>query len=397
MTRFEKKLFATNIIIYILFTVFSYSYVDLNLTLSRSPIVLSIINMLQSLGYYNRPIATTIYILLICIAFIIYVINISLFAKSKIGVKYLFGTTMANTLVLFFAYPFLSYDIFNYIFDAKIITFYHLSPYTHKALDFPGDDWIRFMRWTHRYSPYGPLWLAYSVIPSTLAFGKFLLNFFFFKFFIGSFHIINSFIIYNISKNSKLKKPLVATAFYALNPLFLIEGIANSHNDIVFAAFILSSIYLLEKNKKIYSMGALIFGALLKYISTLNLPWMIVSYFYKISQKSLIILNLVTLVLFTIIFSTIKITVPFISTGSTQVQFQPWYLFWTIPLVALTGNKRLMFLSIAICFGAMLRYVPYLYNGDWSQSGTITFMKVITFLPAIILIPLIAVSKFKKR
>ncbi len=103
------------------------------------------------------------------------------------------------------------------------------------------------------------------------------------------------------------------------------------------------------------------------------------------------------LLLFTIFVSTFPLTMPFIPKGSTQVQFQPWYLFWTIPIVALTGNKRLVFISIAICFGAMLRYVPYLYNGDWSQHGTIEFMKVITFLPAIILFPLIIVYRFTRK
>lgn len=394
MTRLEKKLLAINALIYILFLFFSYSYVDLNLTLSQSPIIVSAINTLQGLGYYNRPIATVIYIFLLVTAFSFYLINIKLFAKSKIGVKYLATTTIVNTFILFFAYPFLSYDVFNYIFDAKILLYYHLSPYTHKALDFPADDWIRFMRWTHRYSPYGPLWLGYSLVPAVLGMGKFILNLLFFKLFIGSFHLVNSFIIYKISKSNKSENPLFTTAFYALNPVFLIEGIVNSHNDIVFTAFILSSIYFLSNNKKSHAIGALISGTLLKYISILNLPWIIISYFYKMSQKSIIFLNLLTLAAFTIIFSTVKITVPFISSGSTQVQFQPWYLFWTIPIVALTGNQRLMFLSIAVCFGAMLRYTPYLYNGDWSQPGTIIFMQAVTVIPATITALFFIIKKY---
>ncbi len=395
MTNLEKKLLAVNALIYTLFLVFSYCYVDLNLTLSKSPVILSVINSLQGLGYYNRPIATAIYIVLVIIAFSFFALNLSLFAKTKIGIKYLISTTMLNTFILFFAYPFLSYDVFNYIFYTKIILHYHLSPYTHKALDFPGDDWIRFMRWTHSYSPYGPLWLGYSLIPAMLGFGKFVVTLLFFKLFIGSFHLANSFIIYKILQRSKSENPLFATSFYALNPVFLIEGIANSHNDIVFAAFILSSIYLFIKNKKIHSISTLIVGALLKYISILNLPWLIISYLRKIPSKSIIVLNLVTLTVFTIIFSTIKITVPLISSGSTQVQFQPWYLFWTIPIVALTGNKRLMLLSISICFGAMLRYIPYLYNGDWSQPGTIIFMTLAILVPTFMSILFLIVKKLK--
>lgn len=386
MTRLEIKLFGVNASIYLLFLFFSYSYVDLNLTLSKSPITLSVINTLQDLGYHNRPTATLIYIFLLTLAFAFYVVNINLFAKSKIGVKYLVTTTIANTFILVFAYPFLSYDVFNYIFDAKIILHYHLSPYTHKALDFPADDWIRFMRWTHRYSPYGPLWLGYTLIPAVLGAGKFILTLLFFKLFIGVFHLANSLIIYKISKANKSNSPHLATAFYALNPVFLIEGVVNSHNDIVFATFILGSLYFLVSHKKWHTISFLMLGAFLKYITILNLPWIVISNFFKMSQKSVIILNLLTLAVFTIVFSTVKINVPFISPGATQVQFQPWYLFWTVPVVALTGSRRLMFLSIAISLGAMLRYLPYLYYGDWSQAGTIIFMTLITIVPAFALI-----------
>lgn len=398
MTSSEKALIFFGILLYFLLAIFSYAYVDLNLTLNQSRLALSFISSLQTLGYYNRPLSTTFFILLIIFLFSFFIVNLILASKNKLTIKYIFTITVLLTAILVFAYPFLSSDIFNYMFDAKILLHYHLSPYTHKALDFPTDDWIRFMRWTHRYSPYGPLWLVYSLIPAALGLGKFILTLFFFKIFIGIFHLINSFLIYKITQNNKSKNPLFSTAFYALNPLFLIEGIANSHNDIVLAAFILGSIYFLSNNKrKSYAAGSIILGTFLKYVPILNLSWIIIGYFYKMSQKSFIFLNLLTLAVFTIIFSTFKITVPFISSGATQVQFQPWYLFWAIPIVALIGNRRLAFISIAICLGAMLRYIPYLYNGDWSQPGTIRFMEVITFLPAIILFPLFILHKFVRK
>jgi len=67
---------------------------------------------------------------------------------------------------LLFSYPFLSHDLFNYLFDAKIVTFYHQNPYILKALDFPSDPWLRFMHWTHRTYPYGPSFLFLTLVPS---------------------------------------------------------------------------------------------------------------------------------------------------------------------------------------------------------------------------------------
>ena len=89
------------------------------------------------------------------------------------------------------------------------------------------------------------------------------------------------------------------------------------------------------------------------------------------------------MIVFTFFYSSIKISAPFIPLGSTQVQFQPWYLFWTIPLVVLIPRITLLMLAAAVCFGASLRYLPYLYYGDWSHPGTTIFMQSIVILPSI--------------
>lgn len=396
MSRLEKLLLSINFLIYALLTVFSYSYVDLNLTLSQNPLVLKFTALMQQLGYYNRPQATIIYTAFIVGAFSFFIFNLWLFYKSKVSTKYLFVSVISNTIVLIFAYPFLSYDIFNYMFDAKIIYKYHSSPYTHKPLDFPQDTWLRFMHWVHRFSPYGPLWLATSLIPTVLGFGKFILTLFTFKIFIGSFHLINSFLIYKTLQKIQPKFAEFATAAYALNPTFLIEGIANAHNDVVLASFLLMSIYFAVYSKKSLSFLAIIIGTLLKYIAILNLPYLVWYFFKRKKTEELVILYLLTMGAFTYLFSSFTITVPFVSSGSTQVQFQPWYLFWTIPLISLVPKKGLVIVAIAVCFGASLRYLPYLYYGDWSQLGTTSFMTKITIIPALIAVFVIAAKSLTK-
>ena len=341
---------------------------------------------MQQLGYYNRPIATSIYILFLSIAFSFFAVNLWLLHKSRIGEKYLKCSVVLNTLILIFAYPYLSSDLFNYIFDAKIIVNYHASPYTHRPLDFAGDEWLRFMRWVHRYSPYGPLWLLLSTIPAALGFGKFILNFLAFKIFIGLFHLFNSYLIFNILKKIDKKNILLGTAFYALNPLFLIEGVANAHNDVVLTSFLILIIYFYVKNNKVKSFVLLILGTLIKYIPILNLPWLILATLEKkkVNYEKIIFLSLATMAIFTFIFSTFSIKVPFVLAGSTQVQFQPWYLFWTLPYIALIPKRSLSILGILVSIGASLRYLPFLYYGDWSHPGTINFMQLVTVAPLLI-------------
>ena len=203
MSKLEKFLLLVNATIYVCVAIFSFAYVDLNLTLSKNPNLLGFVNSMQYLGYYNRPQANLIYIVMIVATHGFFLANLILFLKRKISKKYLFFSSVINIVILIFAYPYLSSDIFNYMFDARIIFHYHLSPYTHKALDFPNDDWIRFMRWTHRYSPYGPAWLLLSLVPYVLGVGKFTLTLLAFKAFISAFHLANIYLIYQTLKPKK--------------------------------------------------------------------------------------------------------------------------------------------------------------------------------------------------
>src|SRR3990167_10802045 len=326
MSGLEKILLTVNVILYVFLAVFSYAYVDLNLTLAQNSQLLSFVGLMQQLGYYHRPQATLIYLILIIFTFSFFIFNLCFFYKSKVSLNYLKASTIINTLILIFAYPFLSSDLFNYLFDAKIILNYHSSPYTNRPLDFPQDEWLRFMRWTHRYSPYGPLWLALSLIPAAAGFGKFVLNFLIFKIFIALFHLLNAYLIWKILGKINTKMSTFGTAFYALNPLFLIEGAANAHNDVVLASFMLASVYFVVAGKTLWSYLLLFSGTLVKYIPILNLPWLIyiTSSKKKKSVDQLILLNLITMAVFTYLFSSFRITVPFVSSGATQVQFQPW-------------------------------------------------------------------------
>ena len=385
MEKRQHVLLTINVLLYLFLAVFSYSYVDLNLTLSQNPAINEFIKSMQQLGYFNRPTATLIYIAFLTIAFSFFIYNLWLFKKEKVGLAYLKKSTIVSVIILIFAYPFLSSDLFNYLFDARIILKYHVSPYDYRAIDFPNDDWVRFMRWIHRYSPYGPLWLLMSLIPAVLSFGKFIINLFAFKITIGFFHLINTLIIYKILAKINPKNALFQTAFYALNPLFLIEAVANAHNDVVLTASLLMTIYFVAIAKNRLSYLALFAGALIKYISILNLPWLILlTIFKKININSFILANLATMAFFTYVYSSFGITVPFVSATATQIQFQPWYLFWTLPLVALIPNLKLMTISIFLTLGASLRYLPFLYHGDWSQPGTVNFMQLVTILPPVL-------------
>src|SRR3989344_7264882 len=145
------KLLGTFYVLTIIFLfLYSFTQVDLNLTLSQFSLWQITQKFFQQIGYFNRPLSTTFYILIIFLLFGFYFFFLSLASKNKIRKNKIWFLTIVSTIILSFSYNAFSYDLFNYMFDAKIITHYGQNPYLHKALDFSTDPMLNFMRWTHR-------------------------------------------------------------------------------------------------------------------------------------------------------------------------------------------------------------------------------------------------------
>ena len=157
-----KLIFFLLLVTCSLLLVYSFSQVDLNLTLSSNPTYQTFQSNLTWLGYFRRPLSTAVYVILISLFLISYL----LILNSKFSIRQLWLLILLAVVILLPSYPAFSHDIFNYLFDARIVTKYGLSPWDYKALDFPADPWIRFMRWTHRSSVYPPIWIGLSLIPS---------------------------------------------------------------------------------------------------------------------------------------------------------------------------------------------------------------------------------------
>ena len=175
--------FAAYSFVFVILGLFFYSFtqVDLSLTLSQASIFQTVEKSFQQIGYFNRPLSAGLYLLFLILMFSYYVYFLYLAYKKRIATKDIFIIITLTGIFLTFSYNAFSYDLFNYIFDAKIITFYHKSPYIYKALDFPVDPMLSFMHWTHRYYPYGPFWLVLTAPLSYAGANIFLLTFFIFK------------------------------------------------------------------------------------------------------------------------------------------------------------------------------------------------------------------------
>lgn len=331
---------------------YSFTQVDLSLTLSQLSIWQVIQRSFQQIGYFNRPLSTFIFLVIVGIMFALYSITLIQIKKKKISRKYLFATTLAISGILFFSYNAFSYDLFNYMFDAKIFTHYFQNPYFHKALDFPQDPMLSFMHWTHRTYPYGPTWLLVTIPMSFIGFGYFLLTFYLFKLLSVFAFIMSSFLIERIAKRIGIDA-LFAVAVFALNPLVIIESLVSSHNDIVMVAFALLSLFAFLEGKIAKSIFWLIASVGVKFATIFMLPAFFAKKVLNIDNtKFFITLSLSMFI--ALVFATYRTT------------FQPWYPLFVLPFTAFISEKKYVLIpTFVISATSLLQYVPYLYLGNW--------------------------------
>lgn len=343
---------------YVLLAIYSFSHLDLNLTLSTNPIYQSFQKQLTYLGYFNRPLSTIIYLSLIFLLTTCYLILTTLAKKNLISHRQTWLTIFLITLILLFSYPAFSHDIFNYMFDARIVTKYGLSPWEYKALDFPVDTWTRFMRWTHRPSVYPPVWIGISLLPSLLGFGKFTLTLGLFKLFAAAAYLGCCKLI------SKLNQK--ALVLFAFNPLVIIETLVNGHMEIIMVFFGLLAIYLTLQHRRFLSWVSFIGSVGIKYMTVYLTP---------------ILLKGDKWLRRTVWLGLILTTVWIIYYG-----FQPWYGLWILPFAYLLPIKSwevklLTLFSLAAPFWNL----PLVSFGDFRLPDPTNRLFIYVFMPFIFL------------
>ena len=329
-----------------------FSQIDLNLTLWGNPVYQSFQNHMIYLGYFNRPLSFWIFISLVVCFFACYIFFLKLALGKKISEGKVLFLILFSSGLLFFSYPAFSSDIFNYMFDARIVTKYHLNPYEYKPLDFSSDLWLRFMRWTHRTYPYGPLWLILTVPLSLLGMEKFVLTLLLFKFSFFLLHLSNTFLIYKIVKGMKKDLAFFSSLFYALNPLILIESVTSPHNDSIMLTLLLLSFYFINKKKNIISLAFLFLSGAVKFSTWILAPLFI----FKLFRKNLVYISALALI------------IPLIVQIVNREPY-PWYFVPLLGIISLFTNYfYLQVAAIVFSFMEVFQYAPYLLLGVYTTE-----------------------------
>lgn len=327
---------------------FSYTQVDLNLTLSRASVVQTMQKAFQYVGYYQRPTATILYSAILIGLFGLYGAILIQAKKGVLKVRTVWYLIFSIAGILVLAYPAaFSYDFFNYLFTAKTVLVYHQNPYTVTPLQFAAiDPWTNFMRWTHLSSAYTPFWIVLSLVPYLFGLGYFISVLFSMKFMIAGFYLLACWGLVKAMEVIAPKQKIYGLVIFALNPLILIESLVSGHNDIVLAAFAFLAVSMLVRKAN----GAAWIFLALSVASKLMTLVLVPVFWLKRTKEWMLGAMLLGLLLVLV-----------------RREFLPWYWVWIMPFVALNAQyRKLVAFSAVVSFGLVASYAPYFFFGEYS-------------------------------
>lgn len=397
---FNKLLFSY-LLLFLLWSLFSFVFTDPNLILISNKYFIDYQNFLWQNILANSNLRVGLYFILIISLIINYVYLIKFWPKKfNLFNKKLIFFIMGIFLTLIISYNALSHDVFNYIFNARMLIKYGANPHLAVAQQFSNDPWVRFMHNIHTPAPYGQAWTLVSIIPYLLGLGKFLLSWLSFKTFALLGMIISYFCLKNLLNNEANKNTNLALLF--LNPLILLETISNAHNDWwmmwpVLASFILINQFKSNKKFKLLYLTAIfilmVFSIFTKFASLLAIPFLLY-YLFKNKINTLKFfknkyLSKIKVFIDNYFWDLLSISffLPLFTERSQR--FLSWYLIWPMTFLPLLKSQWWKNTLIIFSFSALLsylvdiNYVPWLYF-DQALPNILLIKQLLLWLPPLI-------------
>lgn len=408
LKRFALILFFSYFIVCVSYSIFSYCLVHPNLVLTSWIPYWSFQTWIWKTLFNNRPLLTSIYILLLTLFFLVYAKCIWLLRKKPI-LNYLmnrkrFFLYLLLISPLLLSYNALSSDVFNYIFNAKMVLVYHVNPNLIQAQQFADDPWIRFMSNTYGLAPYGYGWTTISFLPFALGLGKFTPTWLIFRLFsvlsVGLLFVTMQRLSW-LMKGRALRVWEFGLVF--LNPLFVIEVISDAHNDLwmMWPALLAVSFLIPNKNQKfrwlsflsklVAAVVLLLASISIKYATLLLIPVLVGLGLVSLLQNQNKLTRFIspsylskTINWFELnwpVVAAFLLFLPLLTDRSRQ--FYPWYLTWVLVWMPFIKSRGIKLGVIVLSFSAMLRYTPWLFTNSFTYPIEL-YQKLITFVPVVI-------------
>jgi hypothetical protein len=173
--------------------------------------------------------------------------------------------------------PSFSCDVYGYVAYGRMQVLHGWNPYatTQQALLDAHDPVGRFLVWNIA-SPYGPLWTLLSVavvsiVPTASVFGQVLGM----KLIGAAALMAAGWVGRRVAERLAPGRGDLTLLAIGLNPLFVIEGVGNAHNDLLMMALVIASLHAALRGQDL--RAALWAGAAggIKFLPFLLVPWLV--------------------------------------------------------------------------------------------------------------------------
>jgi len=366
-------------IICALFSMFTYGFIDPNLQLSKNVLFMELQQPLHGLSYSMRPVAAMVFLVFLTLLGLWYLWFLG--HSDKLRVKRILPYILLGLLALVVSFPAVSYDIFNYILTAKVTFLYRENPYVIMPIDIPNESYLAFTRAANKVALYGPVWIAYTVLPYVLGQGNIWMTIIAYKLCNLLWYFLFAYLIFKKTKSMK------NVVFFALNPLILIELLVSGHNDLMMMTFALAGFMLWEEKGVWMNVKGLIL---------LVASWLVKG--ATIVFAPLLLLRNISLEK-KLVYVYVLLSAVFFIVAPLREELYPWYAVWLVGTAAFLDFRKhpiIMQFTIVLSFALLLRYIPYMWMGYYEGPGPMLRF-LLTIVPIVVYGIVLLVQKFKKR
>ncbi|MDD2807251.1 MAG: hypothetical protein PHW95_01870 [Patescibacteria group bacterium] len=223
--------------------------------------------------FQNSWYLTTIYLLFL--AYVVYFIFCQAFLNvdlSQLTLKWPIFITISILATLLMMMPGYGNDFYHYVAEDLILVKYHLNPYlvSPSQLPFEPATWLSF--WRDLPAQHGPWRIILTLPAAVVTASNFVAGIISYKIITAGFFLATAVVFYKLLIILNIAEAKRGLLLLLWNPLMLFGTFAGGGTDILMTFWLLLSLYFAAKHKWLPSIAAISISILVKYVTILILP-----------------------------------------------------------------------------------------------------------------------------
>jgi hypothetical protein len=189
---------------------------------------------------HDRPWMGVVWVVGLVLLFGLYLFAIRVVDRNSASSWLILVFSLVFGVTLIWLYPVTATDLFQYVMRARVQAVYGANPMTVPPSHFPGDPLLPFVgEWKDILSPYGPAWELLAGAVAGLGFTDAVSGALAFK-----VVVLLAYLVCCAALARGTGGDPRALLFFAWNPLVLLQGLGNGHNDLVMLGWLLVALVL---------------------------------------------------------------------------------------------------------------------------------------------------------